>query len=327
MTLVIPTTPFERVAIRYIRHQHALGKHFVRQQWVIGRLARFLAQRAATDVDAALFEAWCQARRSTSPTNRRSEALIIRKLCLHRQRTESGCFVPDPLYFPRRTPPIAPVIFGSDEVRRMLQVIDAWPPHPQLPLRKAAMRISVILLYTAGLRRGELTKLTLADVDLRSQVLRIRESKFHKSRFVPLSPSATRELRHYLKLRLASPWDIRAEAPLLGHQHGSVHFRGYVPEAIGSAIRQIFKDAEVHDPHGRRPRLHDFRHSFAVQALLRWYRAGADVQAKLPQLSMYMGHVSIASTAYYLHFIPSIAAAAHRRFERHFRSIARGGAQ
>jgi len=100
-----------------------------------------------------------------------------------------------------------------------------------------------------------------------------------------------------------------------------------VPEAIGSAIRQIFKDAEVHDPHGRRPRLHDFRHSFAVQALLRWYRAGADVQAKLPQLSMYMGHVSIASTAYYLHFIPSIAAAAHRRFERHFRSIARGGAQ
>jgi hypothetical protein len=82
MTLVIPTTPFERVAIRYIRHQHALGKHFVRQQWVIGRLARFLAQHAATDVDAALFEAWCQVRRSTSPTNRRSEALIIRKLCI-----------------------------------------------------------------------------------------------------------------------------------------------------------------------------------------------------------------------------------------------------
>jgi len=325
MTLTIPTSPFERVASRYIRLQHALGKRFAHQQWVIGQLARFLAGRAATDVDAALFEAWCQVRRSTSPTNRRAEALIIRRLCLYRQRTEPGCFVPDPLYFPRRTPTIAPVIIGSDEIRRILQTIDAWPAHPQLPLRKAALRISVILLYTAGLRRGELTKLTLADVDLRSHVLRIRESKFHKSRFVPLSPSATRELRHYLKARLAAPWDISADAPLLGHQHGSVQFRGYVPEAISQSIRQIFQAAKIHDPHGRHPRLHDLRHSFAVQALLRWYRTGVDVQAKLPQLSMYMGHVSIASTAYYLHFIPAIAAAAHRRFERHFGPIARGG--
>ena len=74
----------------------------------------------------------------------------------------------------------------------------------------------------------------------------------------------------------------------------------------------------MRDGDGRRPRIHDLRHSFAVQALVRWYRAGADVQANLPRLAMYMGHVSIASTAYYLRFVPALAGLASERFERSF---------
>jgi integrase/recombinase XerD len=161
---------------------------------------------------------------------------------------------------------------------------------------------------------------------LKHQTLTIRASKFHKTRLVPLSPSASRALREYLKVRLASPWEISANAPLLGDHHGSTCFRPYVGAAITRSLRRVFREARVCDPHGRYPRVHDFRHSFAVQALLRWYRADVDVQAKLPQLSMYLGHVSIVSTAHYLHFIPQIAAAAHRRFARHFGSLAQGGA-
>jgi integrase/recombinase XerD len=325
MSLVIPTTPFERSAIRYIRHQRALGRQYGAVQWMIGRLASFLAPQG--DLNAERFEAWLHRRRHTSGTTRRGEALIIRKFCLYRRRTEPDCFVPDPLYFPRKVPPIQPVIVGPADIARMLQAIDAWRPHPQVPLRKAAYRISVILLYTAGLRLGELTRLTLNDVDLKSRTLRIRASKFHKTRIVPLSPSAAAELRRYLQARLAAPWDLTANAPLLGHQHGSPHFRAYVPPAIGHSVRGLFREASVRDPHGRYPRVHDLRHSFAVQALLRWYRSGADVQAKLPQLSIYLGHVSIVSTAYYLHFIPDIAAAAHRRFARHFGALAQGSAR
>lgn len=325
MSLVIPTTPFERSAIRYVRHQRALGRQYRNEQWLIGHLARFLGPKG--DLDGEQFEAWLHRQRHTSGTSRRGRALIIRKFCLYRRRTEPACFVPDPLYFPRNVPPIQPVIVGSAEVARMLQAIDAWPPHPQLPLRKATYRIAVILLYTSGLRLGELTRLTLNDVDLTSRTLRIRASKFHKTRIVPVSTSAARELRRYLKARLAAPWDMTANAPLLGHQHGSPRFRAYVPPAIGHSVRKIFRAAGICDPYGRFPRVHDLRHSFAVQALLRWYRAGADVQAKLPQLSMYLGHVSIVSTAYYLHFIPAIAAAAHRRFARHFGALAQGGAR
>jgi integrase len=323
MSLVIPVTSFERSAVRYIRHQRALGLQFRRQTYVLRRLARFLTE--PEELDGERFEAWMRSLRHTSGTSRRGDALVIRKFCLYRRRTEPDCFVPDPLYFPRRVQPIAPVILGPAEIARMLETIEAWPPNTQHPLYKLTYRIALILLYTTGMRRGELARLTLADVDLKSRTLRIRESKFHKTRIVPISSSAARELRRYLVLRLAPPWDVSIDAPLLGDQHGSAHFRAYAPGALSHGLHKLFRDAQVRDPHGRHPRVHDLRHSFAVQALLRWYRAGVDVQAKLPQLSMYLGHVSIVSTAYYLHFNPEIAAAAHRRFARHFGYLAQGG--
>jgi len=327
MSLVIPTTPFERVAVRYIRHQSALGKQFRSPKWVLCGLARSLNARGAEDLDAEQFEAWRCERAHMSPTSQRALAMIVRRLCLYRRRTEPDCFVPDPLHFPRRAAPVTPVILGGPEVARMLAAVDALPPQPQFPLRRSVLRIAIILLYTTGLRLGELARLTLADIDLRQRTLCIRASKFHKTRLVPLSVSTARALRRYLQERLAAPWDLSLAAPLLGHHHGCVRFRGYLSSALGRALSDVFVAAHIHGPLGQRPRVHDFRHSFAVQALLRWYRAGANVQAKLPQLSMYLGHVSISSTAYYLHFVPQIAAAAHRRFARHFGPLAQGGAR
>jgi integrase/recombinase XerD len=327
MSTVIARTPFERAALRYIRHHRALGKLYNHEAWVLGRVACHLSEHRKADLDATQFEAWLRGQRHTSGTTRRRAALIVHKFCRYRRRTEPGCFIPDPLYFPRRVPAVLPVILGPPQIARMLERVEAWPPNSQHPLYKATYRIAVVLLYTAGLRRGELVRLTLNDVDLTNATLRIRESKFHKTRVVPLSSSASRELRRYLKIRLAPPWDISTGAPLLGDQHGSVRFRSYAPAAIGQGLHKLYREANIRDPHGRYPRVHDLRHSFAVQALLRWYRAGVDVQAKLPQLSMYMGHVSIVSTAHYLHFISEVAGAAHRLFARHFGRIALGGAR
>ena len=325
MSIVIPRTPFERAALRYIRHQRALGKLFGHQAWILGRLARHLGEQQARDVDATLFEGWLCSFQHISGTSRRLYARVVHRFCRHRQRDEPGCFVPDPLHFPRRTPTVQPVIIGPPEIFRMLERIEAWPDSSQHPLYKPTYRIALILLYTAGLRRAELARLALNDIDLPQATLRVRESKFHKTRIVPLSSSARRELRQHLKLRLTTPWDISAGAPLLGDQHGSERFHPYSPAGIGQGLRKLFRDADIRDPHGRYPRIHDLRHSFAVQALLRWYRAGVDVQGKLPQLSIYMGHVSIASTAHYLHFVPEIAGAADRLFARHFGALARGG--
>lgn len=190
------------------------------------------------------------------------------------------------------------------------------------------MRFAVILLYTAGLRRGEVVRLQLADVDAGQGVLRIRESKFHKSRWVPLSQDAGHELRRYLRLRLREPYDRRPAAPLLcnaSHCYGHSGWHAYTGSALGSGFRELVDRAGVRDTQGRRPRVQDMRHSFAVEVLSRQYREGGDVQTQLPKLALYMGHVSIVSTAYYLHFVPEIAAQASERFGRRFSHILNPG--
>jgi integrase len=161
--------------------------------------------------------------------------------------------------------------------------------------------------------------LTLDDVDARTGLLRIRSSKFHKSRLVPLSLDASDAVRVYLRQRLETPFDSAACAPLLCC--GARGHRGYTGTGLGQAVNRLFVVADVKDSDGRRPRVHDIRHSFAVQALIRWYRDGADVQSNLPRLAMFMGHVSIVSTAHYLHFVPTMRELASDRFEAAFGDV------
>ncbi len=129
------------------------------------------------------------------------------------------------------------------------------------------MRLAVVLLYTAGLRRGELLRLTLADVDPRDGILQIRASKFHKSRIVPLSPDACRELRLYLRKRLRPPLSCSAEAPLLCNNMTRV--RGYTGNGLRQGIQQLFRAANVCGTDGRTPRVHDFRHYVALRTMSR----------------------------------------------------------
>ena len=96
---------------------------------------------------------------------------------------------------------------------------------------------------------------------------------------------------------------------------------GYTGAGLAIAIDRLFIVADVKDDEGRRPRVHDMRHTFAVQALIRWYREGADVQSNLPRLAMFMGHVSIVSTGHYLHFVPTMHNLASERFEAAFGDV------
>lgn len=317
-------SPFDQAIDRYLQRQRVLGRGYVHEERVIDALHRFLKNNGCVDLDQAVFEAWCASQGHLAANTRRSRQRIVRNFCLYRQRAEPTCFVPDINRFPRRCPHAPPVIFGSAEVARMLAMADSLASTANSPLRPAVMRLAVVLLYTAGLRRGELLRLTLADVDPGHGILRIRESKFHKSRIVPLSADAARELRAYLRKRLRPPLICSADSPLLCHIKGGV--RGYTGTGLRDGIHALFQSAEVHGADGRTPRVHDFRHSFAVGSLLRWYQQGADVQSNLPKLAIYMGHVSIVSTAYYLRWIPELAAAASLRLETHYGHLITGGA-
>lgn len=318
MRISNPCTVFEHWAYRYTEHKKALGFRYDNETWIIDRLCRFLAESEADDLNLTLFELWCARQHAMHPSTSHSHQRTVLKFCLYRRRFERDCFIPDASRFPKRRPWRTPVIVGPSDIDRMLQITDQKQSHGAVPLQVPMLRLAIVLLYTAGLRHGELLRLQLGDIDVKNGTVMIRESKFYKSRVVPISPDAQRELRTYLKRRLAKPWNVASDAPLIGgHRHSTI-IHPYCTVATGKAVRKLCVAAGVRDAHDRLPRVQDFRHSFAVQALLRWYRNGADVQSCLPKLSIYLGHVSIASTFHYLHWLPEIAGCASRQFESRY---------
>jgi len=291
---------------------------------MLGTLRRFLVARGATDLDQDAFDRWRKTLSHLSPNTRRGREIAVYKLCRYRRRTEPQCFLPDPLSFARPRPYPLRVLFEPAQIAELLRMASTLPPHHHSPLRPHVVRLAIVLLYTAGLRRGELVRLRMDDVDLRSGVLRIRESKFHKSRWVPLSRSAREELYRYLALRRKTHGGTCPTAPLLfnGRRDSSC----YSGEGLGHTIRRLILAANIRDGSGRHPCVHSMRHSFAVSALLRWYEAGADVQSCLPKLALYMGHVSIVSTAHYLRQMPAVVTRASERFARAYAAMIAGGA-
>jgi integrase len=292
----------------YLTLKRALGRQYAMHERILAHLDRFLAARGA-DLGPEIFAAWCLIFEHLASGNRRAWMREVRNACLYRRRREPGCFVPDERLFPPVHQPVRPHVFTERQVGQLLAAARTRGPTDNSPLCPEMMRLAIVLLYTTGMRRRELTRLVVGDYDPRERTLLIRESKFHKSRLIPMSADTAAEIDALLVLRRRHRFPFASDSPLLWHRH-----RGYSGGGLGSAVRTLFRQAEIRTSTGELPRTHDFRHGFAVTVLLRWYQAGQDVQAKLPFLAHYMGHVSIVSTAYYLQFVEPLAAAASTRF-------------
>jgi integrase len=306
----------------YLSSRHALGRAFRKEEIALRHIRAFLVRRGAKDLDEPLFDQWRHQFSHLSASTRVVREHTIYNFCRYRRRTEPHFFLPDRFALARTQPYALPTLIEHDQVVRLLRYVSLRRSRLLRPQRTAMLRLAIVLLYTAGLRRGELGRLTLDDVDIRAGVLRIRETKFHKSRWVPLSRTAAHELRRYLDARRAIDAHPSPCAPLLCKPSGEP----YSYEGLANNIKDAMIRSGIWSGAKRRPRIHDFRHSFAVAALARWYKANADVQSHLPRLALYMGHVSIASTAHYLRYMPTVVALAGRRFERAFGDLIQGGA-
>ena len=166
------------------------------------------------------------------------------------------------------------------------------------------LRTIILLLYGAGLRPGEALNLTVADVDLPNALLTIRDTKFFKSRLVPIGRDLTRVLPRYARWRDGSSV-ARRRQPLLPRQTGGPRF---ILCTLRVPFQRLRDHARVCRSDGARyqPRLHDLRHTFAVHRLTEWYRQGADVQRLLYHLSVYLGHANLAATQVYLTMTPEL---------------------
>jgi len=314
-----PTEPFTSelgpFIARHLALKEALGRRYQNERAVLTNLDRFLAAQTPghRQFNAETFSLWGATFAHLTPTVRRNWMRIARNLCLYRQRSEPACFLPDLSGFPRPHQAQRPYLFTEQQIVRLLHAADGLKPTSTSPLYGQGLRLAIVLLYTSGLRRGELVRLTLGDYDAGGRALLIRDTKFHKSRLVPLSLDAAREMNGYLQVRYQL--SHAADAPLLCNRHGAL--RPYSGTGLAQGLRRLFEQAGITTAQGRLPRIHDLRHTFAHHALGRWYRAGVDVQAKLPALAAYMGHVSVISTQHYLGSFEPFALAASERFADH----------
>jgi integrase/recombinase XerD len=206
-----------------------------------------------------------------------------------------------------------PYIYSQEEICRLLEAAKTFPS-PLAPLRPLNLYTMVVLTYCAGLRVGELARLTLNDVDIKEGTLEIRDTKFFKSRRLPLSPSVMEVLRRYLAARSTAGAPCTGQSGLFYGRRGEA----YSYAMIESYLAQVIRRAGLKPPRGRRgPRIHDLRHTFVVHRMLAWYRAGINPQSKLPYLATYLGHKDIASTLIYMNYTPEVLERAGERLRQY----------
>jgi integrase/recombinase XerD len=219
--------------------------------------------------------------------------------------------VPLPTTTPRCRQTFHPYIYTDTDLARLIDAIEGLPVSRIEP---RSLRTLLLLLFGTGLRLSEALKLCLPDVDLQQNLLTIRETKFYKTRWVPIGAHLAQILREYVDA-CHKPSSTEPPVPLLICRDGS-------PLTASGTRRAFVRLRSVagvrrHDGVPNQPRLHDLRATFAVRRLTAWYQQGADVQRLLPLLSTYLGHASIAATQVYLPMTPELLAEASARFERY----------
>jgi site-specific recombinase XerD len=296
----------------YVEYKQALGMRFHTEAVMLQAFCRALgAETALADITEGQICAYLNPPGPLTRFRQRKREVLtgFNRFVMGREYTSS---LPISQLPPPQLPSFLPYIFTREELRRLLEGV---PHHRKAKkLQPHTLRLVLLLLYGTGLRISELVSLTLADVDLPAGLLTVRDTKFYKTRLVALGPQLTQALTLYAAERKKAGHSQQPEAAFFVLRSGA--------PANAPGIRDAFASLRDyagirHEGTGQRPRLHDLRHSFAVHRLVSWYQQGKDVQDLLPDLAVYLGHVSLASTQLYLTLTPELLEQASARFERY----------
>jgi integrase len=295
----------------YLAIRQSLG---VRLRVTAGLLRRFVAfvGRAGHEVitsDLAL--QWAMEPSGVQPATWAWRLGMVRRFASWRRTIDPRTEVPPAGLLPHRFHRSRPYLYTEKEIRGLLTAARALPS--ARGLRGVTYATLFGLLAASGLRLSEALHLDGPDVDLATNLLTIRRTKFGKSRFVPIHPSTTDALRGYVAARdhVVPP---RHTPAFFVSERGRRLTDCNTRHTFALVSRQIGLRAPTPGRrHGRGPRLHDMRHRFAASTLVAWYRAGRDVERDLPTLATYLGHVHVNDTYWYLEAVPELLALAAAR--------------
>jgi integrase len=292
----------------YVELRRSLGFKLLDANVGLIRFASFLQQRRAAHITIPLAMEWAQQDKSARPAEWARRLSFVRGFARHWSAHDSQTEIPPSGLLPHRPGRARPYLYSNDEVQKLLQAARQLPSTHGL--RGLTYSSLLGLLAVAGLRISEARNLQTEDVDLKEGVLTIRGAKFGKSRLVPIHPSTCKVLSDYASRR--DRFLSKRPATFFVSGRGTRLDGGEIRRTFYFLSRQIGLRGPS-DSHG--PRLHDFRHRFAVETLIRWYRSGQDVERRLPVLSTYLGHVHVADTYWYLSACPELMGLAVKRFE------------
>jgi integrase/recombinase XerD len=238
---------------------------------------------------------------------------MVRQFARHCSATDPRTIVPPPDLLPYQQRRPAPYIYRDEQITQLLQAAQRLPS--SRGLRSHTYTTLFGLYVVTGMRCNEALQLDRGDVDLTNGMITVRNTKFGKSRYVPLHPTANRALQRYAVRR-----DRVCREPV----SPSFFLSEWGTRLSQSAVEDTFVKLSCQiglRQHGvsRGPRIHDLRHRLATTTLIRWYRRGVDVEQHLPKLSTYLGHTKITDTYWYLTSTPELLRYALRRVERRSR--------
>lgn len=290
----------------YIAVRRALGSKLERRPQLLNDFVDFVEAAGATTVTIELAVAWATLPGDDAhPTYLSNRLCAVRGFARHLQAFDPATEVPPSLLLPRPKCRAVPYLYSDADIAALMRAARSLNP----ALRAATYEALIGLLSVTGMRVGEGLRLDRDDVDWNKGVLTIWDSKFGKSREVPLHRSALDALRAYAQQR-----DELCGDPATTSFFVSPAGTRLVYVTVQKAFARLVDVARLgpRSP-GRRPRLHDMRHSLACTVLLGWYRDGVDVEAHLPLLSTFLGHGSPSSTYWYLSAVPELLALAAER--------------
>jgi integrase/recombinase XerD len=303
-------TPWPKAVEDYLAIRRALGFKLRLPAGMLRDFAAFLEREGSMHITTSLAVRWAKQPVAVQPAQWANRLAVVRRFAQFMSASDPRTEIPPPDLLPYRYHRKPPYIYRDAEIRRLMRA--ATRIRSATGLRATSYATLIGLLAVTGLRISEALGLDDRDVDLTQGVLTIRRTKFGKSRLVPLHPSATRALRRYVRARDRIHPVRPNDAFFIGEQGGRL-----TEWTVRHTFNQLSRQTGLRGPTDRRgPRLHDLRHRLAVNTLIRWYRRGVDVEARLPVLSTYLGHGHITDTYWYLSAVPELLRLAAKRLER-----------
>jgi integrase/recombinase XerD len=294
----------------YIALRRSLGFKLHGMETSLGKFASFLEQKEAPYITTALALEWAMQTVDHSPSHWAQRLGFVRVFARHWSATDPRTEIPPAGLLPFRARRARPYLYTEQEIQRLLTAAKSLSSSSGL--RPWTYHCLFGLLAVSGLRISEAIKLERQDVDFHQELLTIRQTKFNKSRLIPLHTSTRDVLTQYADHRDRLVPSPRSSCFLL-NDCGRCLERSTVLRTFHDLSRQIgLRGRSDHTG----PRIHDFRHRFALNTLIQWYRAGEDIERRLPVLSTFLGHTHMADTYWYLSVHPELMGLATSRLEQ-----------